>query len=326
MPTDLTLNNWLDQNSLKLVVDEIPKIGIFNGMFPSQHHELYGFIINYAKNNGYSVEIFYTPGNDLGWFDFYKTKFKNIKIMDFMLFNWQYIRSYKYFFMPTDDDLPFSKDMNNPTYWPKNAICINHTNKIRTLGYKHYLNCANFKDSNLEYVYPCYNNMNSSDKIGDKSVCIIGDRIYWKNNNIIDRLYSKSKINLLIMGRKGEEKMKESKFNDKFNVSYYEDVDTTEMMNHLQTSSFVLMNFDNHHDHNTGETCSGSLQLALSNLCMPIMAKQANEYLQIKNVLEFDLETNELIDIDENINFKAIEKKEIIMLYKFENLFGYFKY
>ena len=317
--TNLTLDNWLGQNGLKLVVDEIPKIGIFNGMFPSQHHELYGFIINYAKNNGYNVDIYYTPGDDLGWFDFYKTKFENVEIMDFMLFNWSVIRNYKYFFMPTDDDRPFSKDMSKPTYWPDNVICINHTNKIRTPGYKHYLNCANFKGGDLQYVYPCYNNMDSSNKVENKSVCIVGDRIYWNNNNIINRLYSKNKINLLIMGRKGESVMKDSDFNDKFNVSYYEDIDTTEMMGHLQNSSFVLMNFDKHDDHNTGETCSGSLQLALSNLCMPIMATQANKYLQIKNALEFDLETNEPIDIDENINFKAIEKERDHYVNKFQN-------
>ena len=308
---------------VNLTVGEIPKIGIFNGMFPSQHHELYGFIINYAKNKGYEVDIYYPENDDLGWLDFYKNKFKNVNTIHFMLFTWGKLKSYKYFFMPTDDDRPFSKDINNPTHWPKNVICINHTNKIRTPGYKHYLNCANFKGSNLEYTYPCYNNMNVDDKMQKtkKIVCIIGDRIYWKNNNIINRLYSKNKINLLIMGRKGESTMKDSKFSDKFEVSYYENIDTTEMMNHLRNSSFVLMNYDKHDDHNTGETCSGSLQLALSNLCMPIMAKQANKYLKIKNALEFDLDDNEPIGLDEieNINFKAIEKERDYYINKFEN-------
>ena len=56
--------------------------------------------------------------------------------------------------------------------------------------------------------------------------------------------------------------------------------------------------------------CSGSLQLALSTLCRPIITQTSNKYLQIENVLEFDSDSNEPINIDGEIDFKTIEHEK----------------
>ena len=78
-------------------------------------------------------------------------------------------------------------------------------------------------------------------------------------------------------------------------------------MNCLKQSSYILINYNDHHS--TGNSCSGSLQLALSTLCRPIMTTNSNKYLQIENALEFDINSDEPINIDNEIDFKVLEQE-----------------
>ena len=129
---------------------------------------MFGFILNYARNNNYEVDIFTNQIYNLGWIDFYRENFNNINIIDFKKFDGNTLK-YLSFFVTTDDDPLFK------TEWiTNNVICLNHYYKIRTPNFKHYLNVAKFKDSVLEYSYPCYPLINCKDKIQNTDVCIIG--------------------------------------------------------------------------------------------------------------------------------------------------------
>ena len=81
--------------------------------------------------------------------------------------------------MTTDDDSQFKSE------WIRdNVVCVNHYYRIRRSNFKHYLNVANFKDSTLENVYPCYPLINYQDKIQNgTNVCIIGGGNIHHNHN-----------------------------------------------------------------------------------------------------------------------------------------------
>ena len=279
------------------------KVGIFNS-FPF-HYEMFGFILNYAKNNNYEVDIFTNQTNTIGWLEFYRETFDNFNIIDFNKFNGR-ADEYTTFFVTTDDDTKFNSE------WVRdNVICINHYYKIRTPNFKNYLNVANFKDSILECAYPCYPLINHLDKNQSNSICIIGGgNIHHKHNvNVINRLQSNGRIKLNIFVRKiCNTNISELDIN-KFDINFIEDGTTSTMMKILKQSSYVLINYNNNEDHNNGISCSGSLQLALSTLCRPIIVDSANKHLQINNALEYDVNSGEHIFIDNEINFQLLEQE-----------------
>ena len=286
------------------------KIGIFNS-FPF-HYEMFGFILNYAQNNNYKVDIFTNQINTLGWFDFYKENFNNFNIIDFNIFQGN-TSDYFLYFLSTDDDPAFKSEWKSD-----NVICLNHYYKIRNPNFKHYLNVANFKDSSLEYSYPCYPLINYQDKIQDTTVCIVGGNIYHINNNyILDKLYSKHKIKLNIFTRKICNTNISNIDINKFDINFIENIETSQMIKILKQSSYVLINYNNNDHHNKGISGSGSLQLALSTLCKPIIINTANQYLQIQNALEFNIDSNELIDLDEEINFNLLQEERSKYIDKF---------
>ena len=289
------------------------KIGIFNS-FPF-HYEMFGFILNYAKNNNFEVDIFTNTQNDLGWLDFYNNNFSNFNIIDFNNFNGN-TNSYEKLFVTTDDDPEFKTEWRTD-----NVICINHYYKTRTPIFKHYLNVAQFKDSTLDYINPCYNLNSFQNKIQNNTVNIIGGG-YGLNFSIIKRLQSNNKIKLNIFVRHTDKINTDAMNvldNNNFDIHFKVSIDTNQMINEINKSSYILINYNDNQDLNTGRSCSGSMQLALSTLCKPIIAKTANKYLQIENALEFDIDSDEPINIDDEIDFKAIEQERNKYVNKFES-------
>ena len=292
------------------------KIGIFNS-FPF-HYEMFGFILNYAKNNEILVDIFTNRQNNLGWIDFYRNKFNNFNVIDFKKFEGN-TDNYSTFFVTTDDDPLFK------TEWiDNNVVCLNHYYKIRAPNFKHYLNIANFKDSLLDYSYPCYPLINYKEKKQNNTVSIIGAS-YGLDFNIINKLCSNNKIQLNIFVRKSHNIDITELDTTKFNINFMEDIHTNNMIKLLKQSSYILINYNSHPDRENGTICSGSLQLALSTLCRPIMTQNSNKYLQIENALKFDINSNEPINIDGEIDFKAIEQERNKYVDKFESLMNIYK-
>ena len=296
-------NRAEEWSSMLGIGEDNNRIGIFNS-FPF-HYEMFGFILNYAQNNNIEVDIFTNKQNNMGWLDFYKESFSNFNIIDFNNFNGN-TNKYSTFFVTTDDDPLFKSEWRTD-----NVICINHYYKIRTPNFKHYLNVANFKDSLLDYSYPCYPLINYQDKIQNTTVCIIGGG-FGLNFSILKRLQSNNKIKLnMFVGN--TDKINTDAMNvldnNIFDIHFKIAIDTTEMINELNKSSYILINYNYNHDMINGNSCSGSIQLALSTLCKPIMAKTSNKYLQIENALEFDIDSDEPINIDDEIDFQLLEEE-----------------
>lgn len=287
------------------------KIGIFNSFH--YHYEMFGFILNYALNHHIEVDIFTNTENHLGWIEFYRETFNNFNIIDFKKFNGN-TANYLSFFVTTDDDPLFK-----PEWIDKNVVCLNHFYKIRTPNFKHYLNIAKFNDSLLDYTYPCYPLIDYKEKKLNNTVSIVGAGGGGLNFNIINRLYSSSKIQLNIIVRKSYNIDIIELDTTKFNINFMEDIDTISMIKTLKQSSYILINYNSHPHRENGMSCSGSLQLALSTLCRPIMSQTSNKYLQIENALEFDMESDEPINIDGEIDFKAIEQERNKYIDMFDN-------
>jgi len=285
------------------------KIGVFNSF--SFHYEMFGFILSYAKNNYYEVDIFTNQINDLGWIDFYRKKFNNFNIIDFNKFDGNTQR-YSFFFVATDDDPLFKSE-----WISNNVICLNHYYKIRSPSFNHYLNIANFKESSIDYTYPCYPLMNYQDKIQNNSVCIIGCGCI-VNFHTINRLHLKEKIKLYICYRSTVKININDIDKNKFDISLIEDADTKHMFEILKKATYVFINYNDSHDYSNGIICSGSLQLALSTLCLPIMINTANQYLKIKNALEFNIDSDESIVLGEDINFNLLEEERSNYIDKFD--------
>lgn len=311
----------IQNNFMCFNFNNIKKIGIFNSFY--FHYEMFGFIIDYAKLHNYQVDIYNHPNainnNDLGWSDFYKDKFNNFKQIEVLNFNGN-VQDYELFFVTTDDGPYFKKE-----WIRENVICLNHYYKVRSEGFKHYFNIAPFMESKLEYIYPCYNIYNSEDKkIDDEfiNVTVIGGR--FKNTQFdINRLMCKNinkklRINIITKDKWRNDSLYDiikdkTKIND---INYIIDADTKSMFNTLKNTQYLLLTASPNNDHNTCKSTTGSIQLFLSCLCVPIVCTSANKHLKFKNSIEFDMDSNEPIYVDDNIDFKNLEKERDLYIHK----------
>jgi len=286
------------------------KIAIFNS-FPF-HYEMYGFILEYSRNNGYHVDIYTHVANDFGWLSYYLGIFDNIT---YIFFN-EYPVSNDYFriFVTTDDDSRFKQEYINP-----NVICINHTNKIRTYGYKKYLNICNFKDSILDYTLACWNTgITPEQKVKNYVVSIIGSGNNL-NVNAINRLSVPEgyQITLNIIGRSTNNTYLINQLDSKFIINHKTNLDTSEMFGILRESSYLLVNYDTCEKQLAGTLLSGSLPLALSTLCKPIVIDKLNEYYQLKESVLFEYSSDSPIILDD-IDFVSLESERDYYSTKFD--------
>jgi hypothetical protein len=272
------------------------KIAIFNS-FPF-HYEMFGYILNFAKNNNYNVDIFTTTKNNLEYLDFYKKLFNNFNIIDYNLFSEKNKYDYKYIFLTTNDDKQFNikNDVNN-------IISIHHKNNDEK-KYKYNLTIAKLKNTNLDYAITCYPIFYPNDKILNTNITIIGNSLN-KNKYILDKLYSKNKITLNIINR-----YKQEYNNDKFEINNYINISTHKLMEILKKSTFIIINYTSSTydiDNNYGERASGSIGLAYSTLNKIIISKKLNKIYELKNVYEFD--DNDIINLDNiYIDFNELQK------------------
>lgn len=310
-----------DREKFEMDIKDINKIAIFNS-FPF-HYEIFGFILDYAKLHNYHVDIFnHSNGinnNDLGWGLFYKHRFNNFTQLHSSDFKGD-VENYKLFFVTTDDDPEFKKE------WIKdNVICLNHYYKIRIDGFKHYFNIAPFRESELEYIYPCYNMYKSEDKKLDDeyiNVTVVGGRLndqpFDINRLMCKNVNKKLRLNIITKNDWGgvnlHDVIKDKKtIND---INYCFNTDTKEMFDILKYTNYMLLTNTPNNDHNTCKSSSGSTQLSLSALGMPIICKTANEHLKLRNSIEFDMNSNEPIHLDDNIDFKELENERDFHIHK----------
>ena len=290
-------------------------IAIYNS-FPF-HYEMFGYILHYAQINGHRVDVYTNFANNLDWIDFYSERFNTVSrfknYTEYPDKTAEY--AYEWVFVTTDDDREFK-----PEWITDRVISINHYYKIRAPNYRHYLNVANFckpeKSDNgngndiviaIDYCIPCYPLIDLAEKAllllanptRGYTVAIIGGGLGF-DRGIVNRLHSASDIpiNLAIFGRKANF-TNIDKIDKRFkNIDFIEDIDTGAMIHQLKSCSHVLVNYTRNENQNNGQSSSGSIGLALSTLCIPIVARSSNQHFRLENAIEFSLDFDATLDLD----------------------------
>ena len=306
--------------------DRKKKICIYNS-FPF-HHEMFGFIFHYASLNELVVDVFTNRENDLGWLEYYKDKFgNNINILDVDEYdNNKCQKEYRLIFLTTDDDKKFKDE-----WFSNKVIVLNHTSSMRRNIFNqnsdNVFNIAKFNGSNLKYIIPCYPIFDISDKNVSENEIVVtiigfGDVVYGKytkSTNILNRFKPKStdyKIVINIIGR-DVNKLDFGDCNQELIIRKYENLNTTEMINLLKNTNYVLINYNNNELKNDGHKCAGSIQSSFSTLCKPIISRTTNNYFQFRNAVEFDFDNDDDIILDNNVELSKIkrERNEYILYY-----------
>lgn len=280
-------------------------IAIFNS-FPF-HYEVFGYILHFAKQNTYHVDIYTNTVNHLGWFDFYSTLFDNFTINNYTEYNCE--NGYSHIFVTTDDDPHFKNEWINDR-----VICINHYYRIRKDSYKRFINIANFKDSELDFSIACYPVVHLSDKLQNNVVTIVGCR-NGINIETLERIrsFDGKPVTFNILGRNVDLPL----IKGNFIVNCKKNVSTLEMFKILKESSYILMNVDFNKDHQSGKSSSGSLPLVFNCLCKPILS--CNKIHQFSECVEYSESFTKPIVLTP-VDFNELSSQRDYYIAKFEGL------
>lgn len=289
---------------MELVINEISKIAIYNSL--PFHYEMYGFILNYAKNSNKIVDIYSVKDVDIGWFDFYQQKFDNFFIKN--ITDYSPDNNYDYIFLTTDTDRDFK-----PHWFNEKVVVINHDYRIRNMYSLNYINVAKFNNSSLDYCIPCYPLCEPVQKIQNNIISIIGGHeivIYNTKYNIdiINKLRfnNNNPIELHFISRTID-KNKLSSLDSRFIIYIHENISTLEMETILKNSSHILLSFCDSQNKREAHLASGSIQLAYNYLCRPIINEYTNKFLKLKYAIEYDETSNNDIVLDE-VDFNKLEE------------------
>jgi hypothetical protein len=292
-------------------------IAIFNSF--SFHYEMFGYIIDYCKRNKHNLTIFTNTDNSLGWLEFYKIYFKEVII------NYKTIDTFEneknnfdIIFVTTDDDYNFKTEWIN-----EKCISINHHYTIRRLEYSHNLGTRPFIENMRYWALPCYPLLNNLEKQNggesDINIAIIGGLNNELNYDIINRLESSGQIILHICGR-NYNKINIYKIKSNIIVNVYMNMKTIEMLNLLKKTDFILTDTSNNLKNINGQVMSGAVPLAFSTLTPLIISKTNNQIYNFKNIIEFDLCSEDMIIIEKGkINIGLLVEERDILVSMLDN-------
>jgi hypothetical protein len=289
------------------------KIAIFNG-FPF-HYEMFGYIINYCKNNNYKLTIFTNFNNTLRWFEFYKKckcfkdyyfEFKEVDEFE------EYKSTFDTIFLTTDDDFKLKNEWINDKY-----ICIDHHNTNRRPQINRHLALRPFINYR-NWCLPCFPAIQISDKKLDNNeihISIIGGRNDY-NYSVINRICSNnSRINIHFISRNINKNLIIDNINKAYTYHLHENINTIELFKVLNNCDYIFTDCTANIDHFTGISMSGSVPLAFSSLTPLIISSHNNGFYKFKNVIEFDIQTSDNIYIEKNVIHldKLLEERNELM-------------
>jgi len=280
------------------------------------HYEMYGYIIEYCKRNNYLLTIFTSPDNTLGWLEFYNSHFKNYTFEINNIYTFEKMKEqFDVIFVTTDDDYFVNPEWINDKY-----VSINHYYKIRRPEYKYNLATRPFIVNFRDWAIPCFNILEKNDKENtlnkDINISIIGGLNYY-NYDTINRLNSSSSINLYIISRNSVYFNTLKITNNKIKTILLNNIDTIEMITFLKKCDYILVDATYNIDHINGVSMSGSIPLAFSTLTPIIISKKNNSLYNFKNVIEFDMETNDKIIVEKgkiNTDLLVEERNRLIYM------------
>jgi hypothetical protein len=277
---------------------------------------MFGYIIEFCKRNFYKLTIFTNMSETIGWLDFYKRIFNDYEFTYTDINNYENLKdSFDVTFVTTDDDYLFKTEWINDK-----CISIDHLYQIRRSEYKYKIGTRPFITNFRDWVIPCYTAFTKQDKQNmqqsDITIAIIGgDNSY--NYDTINRVHSINKINLLIMGRHAHYFNIDKINSTNINTTIYTNIDTNELFNLLKKCDYIFTDNMTNTVHINGSSMSGSIPIAFSSLTPLIISKINNCLYKFKNVIEFDILSNDKIILnkgDINIDLLIEERKNLMTM------------
>jgi len=286
-------------------------IAIFNS-FPF-HYEMFGYIIQYSQKYDYKLSIFTSNSNSLGWLEFYKQFFKNYNfeyknISDFE----KEKNNFDNIFITTDDDYAFNTEWINDK-----CICIDHISMIRRPEYKYRLGTRPFIKNLRDWTIPCFTAFGINDKTHinepDINITIIGGLNDY-NYDVINRLNSEHKIKLHIIARYANY-FDVTKIKNKIETVIHNNINTFELFSLLKKGDYIFTDSTFNTHHSGGISMSGNIPLSFSTLTPLIITSFNNSMYKFKNVVEFDLMSQDKINITKGmIDINLLEEERQMLI------------
>lgn len=180
------------------------RVAIFNG-FPF-HYEVFGYIINWCKQQGYHLTLYTETKDSFGWFEWYTERFGTLHIQPINNFE-RACHNYHIIFLITDNDRKFSDRWVNLFDLQATVISIDHHRQDRRKNITKHLAVRDFPHKPHAYpVYPI--DVNLMTKVKSTSIFNQGIHIYLQavppecyNWDVLNKLQQDEQITFHVAGR-----------------------------------------------------------------------------------------------------------------------------
>ena len=285
-------HNIIETNNNK---SESRKILVYNG-FPF-HFEMFGCVLDYAKDHNLGVDIVNTTEVNHQWFSLYQKHFS------FSLYNSLSdvdINHYKSVILLTDDDYSFPKNLVS-----ENTISINHFHLSRRTDIIHQLPISKFTEDIDNFCFPIWNciTLNEKKNILEQTnkpiITLIGSCNIHNTNNIKKIIKNYQDFEFILINRDIPNNIPNF-------IRTYENLDSLELFDILKQSSYVLYLQADHniaiHQQNN-RVISGCFPLAVSNGCQLIIPNGIMKPLNLKSIIYYDIDNpiqlNKITNLEE---------------------------
>ena len=273
------------------------------------HYEIFGYIMHFCETKGYYLTVYCYESSHQGYLDFYRGMWPNIIYRDVSCFDKER-HWYDKIFLLTDDDFNYKR---NDLATNDKTICIDHYYKIRSPEFRTRVTVRPFageyyRDWALP-VFPLFNNKVSEP--GVTVITILGDGSRY-NTSILNRLTSEhGHIVIHAISRS----MHVTKFNGlspSVKLLLHSNIQARDLYEILHRSNYLITDLVEDKDY-TNLVMSAAVPLAFSTLTPLIISSQTNSFYKFKNVIEYDKNSEDPIDLVP-IDIKLIkeDRKEIM--------------
>jgi mannosyltransferase OCH1-like enzyme len=291
------------------------KLAIFNGFH--FHYEMFGSIINFCNMHNHELIVYTELTYNYNWFAFYKEHFTDVNcdFRHYTLFeNEKDIEKFDLVIVTTDDDYKFKEE-----WITENVMCIEHDERTRRHTIVKRMSTKPHIKNYRKWGLPTFPIVDTNETLTDNeyvNIVILGqtDPSISYDINVINRLHHPSKKIVIhavsrYVGFEHYQGIRDDIF-----LKIYRGIDTFDMIKLLKSSDYIFT--DNKKNINMDHYMSGAIPLSFSVLVPLIISKQTNNSYCFRNVIEFDKDTNNpinLLEIDKN--YLRQERKELIDIF-----------
>ena len=304
------------------------KVAAFNGF--NCHYEMFGYVIHYCLTRNHEITVYFNDlSNNEGYLEWYKkafnSKFSIKNAGEFEQDRCEYDR----IFLLTDDDDHFNTD--NPEI-NRRTICIDHYYRIRRSVFERRIATRPFDEEWIRpYAIPLYPIITASQKKsildsktdpGEINILILGHARKY-NENVLSRIRPASNDReYKIIFHAATRNPGESHFPRIENFRVYPNLDAAQMFDLAFHCDYMIGTDLCDLTRHIRFSMSGGVPFAFSTMTPLLICKQANEYYQFRNVVEYEKNTTEDIVL-RPIDLNDLELERNSMIVANQSLFDY---